>query len=190
MTDTLERAFSLIDHRDPILTTPADRINFGDGDPAVEHAQESERTLVAAMKDKNCLGLSATQIGVNAQAFAVNVTPAQCVFNPRVVDQSAEGEVLEEACLSFPGLVTKVWRPKAIKVRFQTSDGVVYTEKYAGMTARVFLHETDHLLGRVFFDSVGKMQLTMDVKRSAKRGYPYNVATLWQIAERSRKNRA
>jgi peptide deformylase len=188
LTEVLEKN-DLIEWRNPFLTTETSRVDFGLGDEAVALAQSIEETLIDSMKGKQCLGLSAIQLGINAQAFAVNVTPAQVVFNPRLVDMSNDGDVMEEGCLSFPGLVAKVWRPKMIKVRFQTSDGMVYTEKYAGMTARVFMHEYDHCQGRVFFDAIGKMQLTMEVKRSAKRGYPYPIGELWKVADRSRQNR-
>jgi peptide deformylase len=54
---------------------------------------------------------------------------------------------LEEGCLSYPNLFVKIKRPKSIKVRFTTPDGETSTKTFTGMTARVFLHELDHLDG-------------------------------------------
>jgi peptide deformylase len=66
-----------------------------------------------------------------------------------IVDASDETIYLEEGCLSFPNLYVKIKRPRSIKVRYTEPNGNVVTQKFDGMTARVFQHELDHLNGVV-----------------------------------------
>lgn len=103
--------------------------------------------LAETMRENNGMGLSANQIGVRTRAFVMRSEEIIGVFNPRVVDESSETVILEEGCLSYPNLFVKIKRPKSIKVRFTTPDGQTSTKTFTGMTARVFLHELDHLDG-------------------------------------------
>ena len=103
--------------------------------------------LAETMRENNGMGLSANQIGVRTRAFVMRAEEIIGVFNPRVVDISSETVTLEEGCLSYPNFFVKIKRPKSIKVRFTTPDGETSTKTFTGMTARVFLHELDHLDG-------------------------------------------
>jgi peptide deformylase len=77
--------------------------------------------------------------------------------------------MLDEGCLSYPNLLLKVNRPASIRVRFQDPFGNWITKQFAGMSARVFLHEYDHLLGVDFTDKVSKLKLEMAQKKAKKR---------------------
>ena len=77
---------------------------------------------------------------------------------------------MDEACLSFPGLQLKVKRPASIRVRFQDPYGNWITRQFAGMSARVFLHEYDHLFGVDFTDKVSKLKLDMAKKKVKSNG--------------------
>jgi len=103
--------------------------------------------LAETMRENEGMGLSANQIGLRTRAFVMRAEEIIGVFNPRVVDISSETVMLEEGCLSYPNLFVKIKRPKSIKVRFTTPDGETSTKTFTGMTARVFLHELDHLNG-------------------------------------------
>lgn len=137
----------LVPSTDPVLTTPAQRFDFSSPsvDP-VELAKNLAETLIA----NEGLGLAAPQVGLPLRVFALNGNPIHVCFNPRVIDVSTEEIYLDEGCLTFPGLIMKVKRPKMIKVRFTMANGETVTEKYTGMTARCFLHEMDHLDGILF----------------------------------------
>ena len=118
------------------------------------------------MYDWNGLGLAANQVGVPYRVFAMRGSPENFVcFNPRIVQPSAENIILEEGCLSFPGLIVKVKRPKHIRVRFQTPNGDTKTETFIGMTARVFQHELDHLDGRLYFNRANKYHKEIAMKK-------------------------
>lgn len=103
--------------------------------------------LAETMREHDGMGLSANQIGVRTRAFVMRAEDIIGVFNPRIVDMSTETVMLEEGCLSYTNLFVKIKRPKSIKVRFTTPDGETATKTFTGITARVFLHEMDHLDG-------------------------------------------
>lgn len=106
--------------------------------------------LIETMAANKGLGLAANQCGLPYRAFALwSEQPLVC-FNPRIIDQTTEGVMLEEGCLTFPNLFVKIRRPKIIKVRYQDATGEVHTDKFIGMTARGFQHELDHLDGVMF----------------------------------------
>lgn len=126
-------------------------------------AQYLYETLRDTMCKNNGIGLAANQIGLPYRVFVMG-NPSDPdgvigVFNPVLVDIIGEESYYEEGCLSFPGLYIKIKRPSAIRVRFTTHDGVTDTIKFDGMTARIFLHEYDHLEGKLFTERAHSLHL-------------------------------
>jgi peptide deformylase len=134
----------IVKHTDSILKEVMPAFDFRN--PVVDPLQ-LYTDLAETMRDNEGMGLSANQIGVRTRAFVMRGEEILGIFNPRVVDESSEMVTLEEGCLSYPNLFVKIKRPKSIKVRFTTPDGETSTKTFTGMTARVFLHELDHLDG-------------------------------------------
>jgi peptide deformylase len=144
----------LVSKNDPILTTPCQKFDFANPpfDP-IEFAYE----MVKFLHEYNGIGLAANQVGVPYQVFALRASPENYVcYNPKVVMPSEETIILEEGCLTYPGLFVKIKRPRHVKVRFQTPNGETRTETFTGMTARAFLHEMDHLEGKIFYNQANK----------------------------------
>lgn len=136
--------------------------------------------LSRGMIENNGWGLSAPQIGVNKQAFVFGdpKNPDQIigVFNPKVIDMSEETTYIAEGCLSWPGLSAKVRRSAKIKVRFTSLNNERRTVELSGLSARVFLHEYDHLDGKMFFDDISKMRKDIIMKRCKKKyGIEYRI---------------
>jgi peptide deformylase len=103
------------------------------------------------------IGIAANQVGVPYRVFAMRGHPENFVcYNPKIVQPSEQQIVLEEGCLTYPGLFVKVKRPQHIRVRFQTPNGDMRTETYTGMTARIFQHELDHLDGIIFYNKASR----------------------------------
>lgn len=155
----------LIDCNDPILRNAIDTFDFADPptDP-IELAHALAQTMIA----NNGLGLSANQIGLPYRVFAMTGDPITVCFNPRIVDVSEETIVLEEGCLSFPGLFVKIKRPKRIKVRYTEPNGNTVTKTFDGMTARIFQHELDHLNGIRYIERANKIHLEQARKAAKK----------------------
>lgn len=145
----------LIKADNPILTTPCKEFNFvfPPFDP-IEFSKE----LVAFMYANKGLGLAANQIGQPYRVFAMRGEPENFVcFNPRIVDVGQTTAYMEEGCLTYPGLIVKIKRPQSIKVRFDTPNGDTLTKTFAGLTARIFQHELDHLDGKVFYNQANRV---------------------------------
>ena len=100
---------------------------------------------------ENGIGLSAPQIGVLEPAFVIDIgNQVVVVTNPKILKRSGKRITIEEGCLSFPGRHVKMKRRDKILVEFSIMDSLDKerpTENLKGMSARVFQHEYDHLVG-------------------------------------------
>jgi hypothetical protein len=81
---------------------------------------------------------------------------ANAVFNPEITKVSKETDVLEEGCLSIPGIYDEVKRPDRVVIQGYDKNGKKLKIKAWGLLARVFQHEVDHLDGKFFLDRVKK----------------------------------
>lgn len=155
----------LITGQQPILMQPAQKFDFTN--PPCDPWDLAE-ALVKAMIDNNGMGLSACQVGIPYSVFAMVGEPNHVMFNPKIVDVSDEKISLEEGCLSFPGIMAPIERPRHVKVRFTGPDGQTTTKKFTGMSARVVLHEMDHLEGVLFFNRLSRLKREQIFKKAAK----------------------
>lgn len=155
----------------------AERLIVVYGDPVlreksepVEEINQEIRDLVSDLRDTlkkaSGLGLSAVQIGVLKRVFIVDLstidlTETLRVFlNPEIIAASDDIE-LEEGCLSFPGIYQKIVRPGKVTVRATGLDGMEFQVTGTGMAARAFLHEYDHLEGKLFIDRMSPITRTL-----------------------------
>lgn len=119
------------------------------------------------------IGLAAPQVGVSLQVFVVDITSGrddtalQTFINPKIL--SAEGRVREEeGCLSVPSVYGATQRAGRVVIQGQNRAGEEVEAVGEGLLARAFQHETDHLLGKLFFDRMGSVGRDM-IKRKFKR---------------------
>lgn len=143
---------------DPVLSHPARPVGRID-----DGARRLVGDLVDTMRaSPACVGLAAPQIGVALRAFVVDVTghrkARSChgtvvMIDPELV--SYEGaEMAREGCMSVPDLTGDVARPTRVVVRGLAPDGSELVVEADAFEARAFLHELDHLDGRLFLDRV------------------------------------
>ncbi len=116
------------------------------------------------MKEAHGIGLSANQIGLPYRVFVAQVPSHQgrpkfyAIFNPEIVKQSKETEIMEEGCLSIPGKYGFVERASRIVIKGYDPNGKKIKIKAWGLLARVFQHEIDHLDGKLFIDRTNKVK--------------------------------
>ena len=139
----------LVDASNHILKQKMEDFDFTN--PPIDPIQLA-KDLAETMIENKGPGLAANQVGLPYRVFVLTGSPINACFNPKVVDSTSEMVYLDEGCLSYPGLVVKIKRPKMLRVRFTMPNGETKTEKFDGMTARCFLHELDHLNGIVHLD--------------------------------------
>lgn len=101
------------------------------------------------------IGLSAPQIGVFQRVSVVRVPNDEygpvAYVNPVVLKRSAYG-LVEESCLSVPGVAGNVIRATRISVEACDAKGNRFESDIEGMHAVCLLHEIDHLDGKLFID--------------------------------------
>ena len=143
---------------------PVDLLNPG-FDP-----RELKKEMVDLMLANNGIGLAANQIGLNAQVFVVGDSESNStiMINPTILQSTEETTDGYEGCLSFPNIYVKVKRPKEILAKFWNEDLEEVVTKIEGPTAKVYLHELDHLLGITIKDRVSKLKWDMAKKKSIK----------------------
>ena len=76
------------------------------------------------------------------------------LVNPEVIERSEEIQDGFEGCLSVPGMWGMVERPMRVKVRAQDRTGAFFEAEGAGIVARCFCHEIDHLDGILYVDKM------------------------------------
>lgn len=142
---------------DPVLRTNCEPIKDFDG----------ARTLVEDLLDTTKLpgraGVAAPQIGVPLRAFSFNVKgQVGYLINPVLTNLEGEPELVEEGCLSVPGLWHLTPRyPKATAIGYNLA-GEQVTVSGEGLLAQALQHECDHLDGKVYLD-----RLLPDERRAA-----------------------
>lgn len=136
---------------DPVLKSPTTEIKDFD----------SVKGLIQDLLDTTALpgraGVAATQIGVGLAAFSYNVDGnIGYLINPEIVKVEGEIELVEEGCLSVPGLWHMTPRyPKATARGFQL-DGSQIEVSGEGLLAQALQHECDHLKGMLYLDRLEK----------------------------------
>ena len=143
----------------PVLSTPSEPV-----DPvAAETVRLAEDLIATMLVSPGCVGLAASQVGVGAQVFAVDVTghpkarTVHGVFvlcNARVVSAS-QWQKGREGCMSVPDLTGDVKRAgRLVVVGAVPGTGEEIEFATDGFEARALQHEIDHCAGLLFLDRV------------------------------------
>ena len=159
------KTFDLVPPGSKVLHTKLNEFDFTN--PPTD-PNELASTLVETCKKNNGLGLSANQCGLPYRVFVMGANEdfISC-FNPKII--ATEGEAhMAEGCLSFPLLELRVTRPKKITVEYQDWNGEKHTTSFDGLTARIFLHELDHMDGIVYTSRVKPLALQSGIKKLEK----------------------
>ena len=79
------------------------------------------------------------------------------LINPEIVKIEGKQEG-EEGCLSIPGFREQVRRGKRVTVQAQNAKGEWFEKTGEDLLARAFLHETDHLYGRLYISHISALK--------------------------------
>jgi peptide deformylase len=153
----------LVKHNDVVLHQPTEPWNYLN--PAFDLIPFT-KLLVEKMRASGGIGLAANQVGIPYRIFCMETEPALVVINPKIMEVSDKLIPLDEGCLSYKGLSMKVKRPEWVKARFNYPNGEAQTYRFEGITARVFLHEFDHVeFGFSFFDRADRFHKEQGQRR-------------------------
>ena len=135
---------------EPILKKRAIPFDF---DNPQEDSKKLKEELFEAMVKYDGLGLSACQIGVDLKVFVMRFNGDAIVcFNPRITHYSEETSYISEGCLTFPGLYFPVTRSYGINCTYATEEGKMVSASFVEISAKVFQHEYDHMLGKLYLE--------------------------------------
>mgnify|MGYP001039451613 FL=1 len=113
--------YKFLENTNPLLTIPLTKC----GD--ILDRKELKENLIETMKESAGVGLSANQCGVMERAFVmysdVKKKEILACFNPKIVSESDETILMDEGCLSWPGLWLQVRRPDGIEATYEDENG-------------------------------------------------------------------
>ena len=134
---------------DPVLKSVCDPVKVFDSKIAELALDLLEPTTPISGR----AGVAANQIGVGLRGFSWNVAgKSGVIFNPRIVELSGERRLVQEGCLSVPGLWHETPRYEYAKVEGFNAAGEPIMLEGFGLMAQALQHECDHLDGLVYLD--------------------------------------
>ena len=144
------------------------------GDPVLEKAttpitefDDKLKKLVAdmfeSMYEAHGVGLAAPQIGLSLHLAVIDVTfkedpNAKIVLCNAQIIKTEGRQTSSEGCLSIPEFRENVTRPKYVTVRAQDVNGKWFEKTGEDLLARAFLHETDHLNGKLYITHISALK--------------------------------
>lgn len=115
--------------------------------------------MIEIMNKNDGIGLSACQVGKNIRMFVIlsELSSDKKVFiNPEIIKISKKTGILEESCLSLPGITLLIKRAKSLKIKAIDENNKQFKLKAKDLLARVIQHELDHLSGILITDKNSK----------------------------------
>ncbi len=125
--------------------------------------RELASNMRETMHNANGIGLAAPQIGRMIDLIVLeyaneespeDLIPYTVMLNPKIIWRSSQKNIIEEGCLSIPGIYGNVKRPKKVTVQFEDLGGKQRELTVEGLFARIVQHEIDHLKGILFTEYV------------------------------------
>jgi peptide deformylase len=161
---------------DPVLKSRATEIDRFDG-----ALKNQVSRMAGLMHDALGIGLAAPQLGIAQRLLVYRIgpdAPLIALINPEIEWQSQDADVLEEGCLSLPGVQLDIERPLHVRIHARDEEGEGRSIEASGLEARVIQHELDHLDGVLILDRADREQrkLAMRAIREAELARDENAA--------------
>jgi peptide deformylase len=161
--------YPIVKYGNPVLEREADNVTEFDTPELNKLLEDMFESMYAAKG----VGLAAPQIGIGRKIAVIDTTNGEnpdakiIIINPQIlkVEGRQEGE---EGCLSIPGFREQVRRGKRVTVHAQNAKGEEFEMTGEDLLARAFLHETDHLYGRLYITHISALKRDL-IKRKIKK---------------------
>ena len=151
--------YPIVKYGQPVLEAQAAAITAFD----TEELHKLVEDMFESMYGAKGVGLAAPQIGIGKRIAVIDIStgedPAQklVLINPEIV--AVEGsQTGEEGCLSLPTFREPVTRGSRVTVRARDEKGKSFEMTGEDLLARAFLHETDHLHGRLYISHISPLK--------------------------------
>ena len=160
--------YPIVKFGDPVLEKPSAPVTIFDDD-LKKRVEDMFESRYAARG----VGLAAPQIGISKRIAVVDVTfkedpgAKMVLINPEIILKEGRQRGTE-GCLSIPEFREEVTRAKTVTVRAQDWNGKFFERTGEDLLARAFLHETDHLNGKLYISHVSALKRDL-IKRKIKK---------------------
>ncbi len=82
-------------------------------------------------------------------------------INAHVVDLEGDEWAYNEGCLSIPKIREDIMRRETVTLNYVDENFTAHTKTFNGITARIILHEYDHIEGKLFIDYIKPLKRTL-----------------------------
>lgn len=82
----------------------------------------------------------------------------QVFINAHVLEEIGDDWAYNEGCLSIPKIREDVYRAEEVTLEWLDQDFHKHKKTFNGLTARIILHEYDHLEGKLFIDYMSPLK--------------------------------
>jgi len=151
--------YPIVKYGDPVLEREAEEVtDFG-----TPELDQFLADMFESMYAAKGVGLAAPQIGFSRKIAVIDISNAEnpadklVLINPVIVRVEGKQEG-EEGCLSIPTFREQVKRAKRVTVRAQDATGEFFEKTAEDLLARAFLHETDHLHGKLYISHISALK--------------------------------
>ena len=160
--------YPIVKFGDPVLEKVAAPVTKFD-----DEFKKLVEDMFESMYEAHGVGLAAPQIGMGRRIAVIDVTFKEdpkaklVLINPEIIHTEGK-HTQSEGCLSIPDFRENVTRPNKVTVRAQDVHGKVYEKTGEELLARAFLHETDHLNGKLYISHLSALKRDL-MKRKIKK---------------------
>jgi peptide deformylase len=150
--------YPIVKYGNPVLEKQAAPVTVFD-----EELQKLVDDMFESMYAAHGVGLAAPQIGISKRLAVIDTTfkedpNAKLVLaNPEIIHTEGR-HTQNEGCLSIPEFRESVTRPRKVTVRAQDVKGNFFEKTGEDLLARAFLHETDHLNGKLYISHISALK--------------------------------
>ena len=142
-----------------------------DIDPGYPNLDKFIEDMWETMYASSGVGLAAPQVNKDIRLFVVDSTQVfenmeeeerkeysddpgvkQIFINAHITKLNGEEWLYNEGCLSIPKIREDIYRQEEVTIEFVDENFEEHTETFTGITARIILHEYDHIEGKLFID--------------------------------------
>ena len=165
--------YPIVKFGDPVLEKSAEAITTFDDD-----LKKLIDDMFESMYAARGVGLAAPQIGISKRIAVVDVTFKEdpnaklVLINPEIIHKEGR-QRSSEGCLSLPEFREEVTRAQKVTVRAQDANGKFFEHTGEDLLARAFLHETDHLNGKLYISHISALKrdlIKRKIRKLAKAG--------------------
>ena len=160
--------YPIVKYGNPVLEKPAAPVTEFD-----DELKKLVADMFESMYEAKGVGLAAPQIGISKRLAVIDVSfkenPREklVLANPEIIHTEGK-QTQSEGCLSIPDFRENVTRANKVTIRAQDVNGKWYEKTGEELLARAFLHETDHLNGRLYISHLSALKRDL-IKRKIRK---------------------